>query len=155
LHSGLEDECSLCLLTSGCLATILVFSSDAVFFALQGLGPPVVATGRQEPGMYHLHCCKVNREHPVLPAGAESFAAFQSEMKVLLRECIARDSPPPADDMSIGAQLWRVYHAQVRCKDMYSTWLFKAEAWWYARQMHCAAGFMDLLVSWEGFDSCM
>jgi hypothetical protein len=47
------------------------------------------------------------------PAGAASFAAFQREMKVLLRECLSRDQPPPADDLSIGAQLWRIYHSQV------------------------------------------
>jgi hypothetical protein len=46
---------------------------------------------------------------PPLPAcpGARSFSAFQAEMGVLLREMLAR-GPPPDDDFSIAAQLYRV-----------------------------------------------
>lgn len=35
----------------------------------------------------------------------ESFGAFQSEMRTLLRECLARPQPPPTSDVSIGAQV--------------------------------------------------
>jgi hypothetical protein len=45
-------------------------------------------------------------------AGEDSFLAFQSEMRVLLRKCLQRKECPAADDMSISAQLWHAYYQQ-------------------------------------------
>eukprot|EP00967_Tisochrysis_lutea_P071037 scaffold94100_cov17-Tisochrysis_lutea.AAC.1 len=42
--------------------------------------------------------------------GQQSFFDFHAEMRMLLHKCLARPSPPEAQDMSIGAQLWRLYH---------------------------------------------
>ena len=42
-------------------------------------------------------------------AGEAAIAAFQHEMGRLLKICLEREEPPPPDDFSISAQLWRVY----------------------------------------------
>lgn len=52
--------------------------------------------------------------HPLPSTGQQSFLDFHSEMRVLLRECLL-GPPPEPQDMSIGAQLWRLHHESQVC----------------------------------------
>ncbi|KAL6749937.1 cytochrome P450 [Haematococcus lacustris] len=45
--------------------------------------------------------------------GEVAFSMFRTKMRELLYDCLARPEPPSPDDLSIGAQLWRLYHEQV------------------------------------------
>ncbi|KAF5828281.1 cytochrome P450, partial [Dunaliella salina] len=53
--------------------------------------------------------------------GQQSFFDFHAEMRMLLHKCLARTDPPDAQDVSIGAQLWRLYHESQGAADGPST----------------------------------